>query len=178
MPMSPARMGVAHFCPAGQQICFLPVLQHERLFGQHPALPQQREVDVSQHFCPHSSSFGQQRLQRPVLSLAQCHFGGQHLSLPHHAWFGGQRLVQTCDELVPTRIARHSSFGWQHAEPQPRSPRLQQSFCRGFAQYWLCPQHVSESPQVFTQTQLDSPGCPQRVPGGHALAPVGRPFFG
>jgi hypothetical protein len=55
VPMSPARIGMAHFFPEGQQICVSPVTQHERLLGQHPAFPQHREVVLSQHFLSHSS---------------------------------------------------------------------------------------------------------------------------
>jgi hypothetical protein len=85
MPMSPRRIGTAHFVRGGQQISFLPVTQHERLFGQQPASPQQRDVCRLQHFLPHSSSFGRQRLHSPVDGFWQCHFGGQHLLFPHQA---------------------------------------------------------------------------------------------
>jgi len=99
-PMLPGRMGTAHFVRGGQQTCFLPVTQHDRFFGQQPALPQQRDVCLSQHLLPHSSSFGRQRLQSPVLGFRQCHFGGQHLPSPHRAWPEGQRFTHTLTELL------------------------------------------------------------------------------
>ena len=55
MPMSPAMIGIAHFVPAGQHCVLSPFTQHERFFGQHPALPQHREVLLLQHFFSHSS---------------------------------------------------------------------------------------------------------------------------
>lgn len=108
MPMLPARIGIAHFSPAGQHFCVLLVLQHARFFGQQPAFPQQRVVFRLQHFFSHSSSSGQQRLHNPLLSLMHFHFGGQQLSLPHHARFAGQRFVHVSLLPVPMRIFRHS----------------------------------------------------------------------
>jgi hypothetical protein len=134
IPMSPARIGTAHFSPAGQHFCVPPVTQHERLLGQQPAAPQHREVRRLQQRSLHCSSFGQQRLQSPVDSLMHFHRGGQHLFLPHHARFDGQRLVQTSRLLVPTRVVRHSSFSRQHSRPQRLWPRLQQRFSARFAQ--------------------------------------------
>lgn len=173
--MLPERIGIAHFVPAAQQTCSGPLTQHERLFGQQPAFPQQREVRRSQHFVPHSSSFRPQRLQRPVRSLAQRHRGGQQVLRPHHARFGGQRSSQVTVDAVPTRIERHSWFGLQQKRPQPRSPCLQQSLSRGFAQNSSLPQQALGSPQVLMHGQLTSPGRPQRVPGGHATAPLLNP---
>ena len=69
---------MAHFSPRGQQTCVLPLLQHERLFGQQPALPQQRVVRLSQHLRRHSSWLGAQRLQSPVEGFAHRQFFGQH----------------------------------------------------------------------------------------------------
>jgi hypothetical protein len=172
-PMSPPRIGIAHFWPDGQQRCVLPVTQHDRPFGQQPAFPQQRLVFRSQHFFPHSSSLGQQRLQRPVLSLMHFQFGGQQLSLPHHAWFGGHRFVQTSLLPVPMRIFRHSSFGLQHSSSQPLQPRSQQSRCWKFAQYSVVLQQFP--PQFFRHTQAFSPPAPQRYPSGQATIPLGFP---
>jgi hypothetical protein len=152
MPMSPPRIGIAHFVPEGQHFCVLPVTQQERFFGQHPALPQQREVLLSQHFFSHSSWFLRQRLQRPILSLAQFHFGGQHLFLPHHAWPWGQRFSHTRSEPVPILIVVHSSLGLQHRGPQPRSPILQQSFCCELAQNSSSLQHLTPEGQGLLQT--------------------------
>ena len=178
MPTLPGRIGIAHFVRGGQQTCRGPFTQHERLFGQQPASPQQREVRRSQHLFPHSSSLERQRLQSPLRSLTHCHLGGQHLSRPHHARPRGQRFVQTPELPVPTRKVLHSSFGAQHCRPlHGRSPCLQQSFSRGFAQYSSAPQQENGEPQVLMHMQFDSPaaGFPQRVPGGHAAAPVGSP---
>jgi hypothetical protein len=132
-PMLPGRIGMAQVWPCGQQIAFLSVTQHERPLGQHD-FPQQRLVRRSQHFVPHSSSFFRHRLQSPVASLTHCHFGGQHLSLPHQAWPCGHRFVQTFCDPAPNRAVRHSSFGWQQTGPHPRSSFLQQRFCCGLAQ--------------------------------------------
>ncbi len=120
MPISPPRIGIAHFWPAGQHFCSLPVLQHARPSGQQPAFPQHRDVFLLQHFFPHSSSSGQQRLHRLLLSLMHFHFGGQQVSRPHHALPEGQRFVQMSLLPVPTRIFLHSSFESQHSSSHPR----------------------------------------------------------
>jgi hypothetical protein len=172
-PMFPGRIGSAHFVPAAQQTCSGPFTQQERLLGQQPALPQQREVRRSQHFVPHSSWSRRQRLHSPVPSLMQCQRGGQHVLRPHQARFGGHFCSQTVCDPTPILILRHSSFGLQHIRPQPRSPCLQQSRTVGFAQNWSTPQHENGLPQVLMHMQFDSPrrGSPHRVPGGHAATP-------
>jgi hypothetical protein len=143
MPMLPGRIGIAHFVRGGQQTCFLPVTQQDRFFGQQPASPQQRDVCLLQHFFPHSSSFGWQRLQRPVAGFRQCHLGGQHLLSPHQAWPDGHRFTQMLTELR-TRAVTHSSFGWQQKDPPPhtRSPCLQHRCRAGFAQNSPSSQHL------------------------------------
>jgi len=170
-PMSPARIGIAHFSPAGQHFCVLPVTQQARFFGQQPAFPQQRLVLRSQHFFPHSSSSGQQRLQRPVRSLMHFHFGGQHSSLPHHARLGGQRFVQTSLLAVPMRTLRHSSFGLQHSRLQPRQPRSQQRLCRKFAQNSSVVQQLF--PQGFLQTHVSPSHEPQSLSSGQQILSQG-----
>jgi hypothetical protein len=172
-PMSPARIGIAHFVPAGQQRCVSPVTQHERLFGQHPALPQQRDVLLSQHFLSHSSWFLRQRLQRPIFSLAQFHVGGQHLLLPHHAWPCGQRLSHTRSEPVPIRTVVHSSLGLQHRGPQPRSPCLQQSCCSEFAQNSSSLQHLTSDGQGSRHGFFLHPAPSATVPHQHLYSSAG-----
>ena len=179
MPMFPRRIGIAHFVRGGQHTCDPPgpepLTQHDRLFGQQPASPQQREVRRSQHFVPHSSSFCWQRLQRPVRSLAHRHLGGQHLSRPHHARPVGQRRSQNFWDAVPTRIVLHSSFGLQHLSPQPLSPCLQHSLLLGFAQNSSGLQQSPPHGFLHSKTHAGSPGLPQRVSGGHAMTPVSVP---
>jgi hypothetical protein len=132
IPLAPARIGTAHFCPGGQHVCVLPVLQQDRFFGQQPALPQHRVVRLSQHLRSHSSSFGPQRLHSPVDGFTQRQFFGQHLSLPQRARPCGQRGTQTA---TAGRIERtHSSLGAQHRSAHLSSPCLQQSPWAGLAQ--------------------------------------------
>jgi len=85
MPIAPRRIIGAHLVFGGQQVRSPSTVQHARPFWQQRFGPQQRLVRLSQHFVPHSSSVRPQRLQRPVLSLAQRHLGGQHFLRPHHA---------------------------------------------------------------------------------------------
>ena len=174
--MFPSRMGMAHFSPRGQQTCVLPLLQHERLFGQQPALPQQRVVRLSQHLRRHSSWLGAQRLQSPVEGFAQRQFFGQHFDGPHRARPWEQRFTQTvCDE-VPKRARRHSSFGSQQTRPQLSCPFLQHSPSARFAQNWSDLQHAG--PHGFAHSQARSPtaGLPQRMSGGqHAFSHGGPP---
>jgi hypothetical protein len=85
MPIAPRRIIGAHFVFGGQQVRSPSTVQHARPFWQQRFGPQHRLVRLSQHFVPHSSSVRPQRLQSPVLSLAQRHFGGQHFFRPHHA---------------------------------------------------------------------------------------------
>ena len=85
IPISPAAIWGAHFVLDGQQIRLPSTVQHGRPSLQHRSFPQQRDVFRSQHFFPHSSWSLRQRLQRRIFSLAQFHFGGQHLFCPHHA---------------------------------------------------------------------------------------------
>jgi hypothetical protein len=174
--MSPCWIGIAHFCPGGQHFCVFPVTQHERLFGQQPALPQQRVVALLQHFFSHSSSFGAHRLQRPVAGFAQRQFVGQHLLGPQRARPLGQRGSQTRSEPVPIRMVRHSSFGLQQRGPQPVSCVLQQSCWSGFAQNSPGLQHFPLQGMSQTSTQT-SPGwpLPHRVPFGQQFFSQGGP---
>jgi hypothetical protein len=175
MPMFPWRMGMAHFSPRGQQTCVLPLLQHERLFGQQPALPQQRVVRLSQHLRRHSSWFGAQRLQRPVEGLAQRQLVGQHFEGPHRARPCGQRFAQTvCDE-VPNRARRHSSFGSQQTRPHASCPFLQHSPRFRLPQNWSDLQHAG--PHGFAHSHARSPiaGLPQRMSDGQHAFSHGAP---
>ena len=118
--MSPGAISTAHFSPSGQHVCFPFDEQHERLFGQHPAVPQHCD-ELGQHFFPHSSWPGGHRLQSPVDAFAHRKPFGQHLPGPQRACPSGQRGSQTCWEPAPTRTTRHSSFFLQHVVPQPVS---------------------------------------------------------
>ena len=122
-PMFPRRIGTLHLCCGGQHALPLAVLQHERLLGQHPAVPQQRVVRRLQHLRSHASSSSRQRLQRPVDGFAQRRFRGQHLFGPHRARPWGHCGTH----LRSDPIRRHSSFVLQQRRPQMGSPCLQQS---------------------------------------------------
>ena len=58
------------------------MLQHTKYYGQQPALPQQRDVFLSQHFFRTLPPRASSACKNPVRSLMHFHFGGQQLSRP------------------------------------------------------------------------------------------------